>query len=175
MDLYFIFIQIIGFLAWVFLGLSYYRKNTDKILAFQVIANILFCTHYLMLGAYSGLLICSFELVRDFAYYKTDKDDYIFIGSVFVYIVCACITFSTILDVFPYVASTLDGFFLTKKKLVVVIGAIVTYTLWFIYDMYVLSYSGAITDAIIIISNIFILVFQLDIFKGRNIKRVGRI
>ena len=69
----------------------------------------------------------------------------------------------------------MDGFFLTKKKVVVVIGAIVTYTLWFIYDMYVLSYSGAITDAIIIISNIFILVFQLDIFKGRNIKRVGRI
>jgi len=166
-------IQLIGLLAWLFLGISYYRKNTDRILAFQVIANVLFCLHYLLLGAYSGLVICSFELVRDYAYYKTDKDNYIFIGSVLVYIICSIITFTTILDVFPYFASTLDGFFLTKKKTVVVIGAIITYVLWCIYDLYVKSYSGAITDVIIIVSNLFILLFQIDIFKGKRISRIS--
>lgn len=170
MDLYFIFIQIIGVIAWLFLGISYYRKNTDRILAFQVIANVLFCLHYLLLGAYSGLVICSFELIRDFAYYKTDKDDNIFIGSVIVYIICSIVTYTSILDLFPYFASLLDGYFLTKNKKIVVIGAIITYTLWFIYDMYVLSYSGAITDAIIIISNLSILIFQIDIFKVRRKK-----
>ena len=32
MNLYFIFIQFIGIVAWLFLVLSYYRKNTNAIL-----------------------------------------------------------------------------------------------------------------------------------------------
>ena len=56
----------------------------------------------------------------------------------------------------------IDGFFLTKKRVIVVIGAIVTYTLWLIYDLYAMSYSGAITDGIIILSNLYILIFRKD-------------
>ena len=171
MNIYFIFIQIIGFVAWVLLGLSYYRKDTDHILVFQVISTILFCLHYFLLGAYSGLLICVYEVIRDYSYYKTDKDNYIFLGSAFVYGVSAYLTFSSLLDLFPYFASLIDGFFLTKKRVIVVFGAIVTYTLWLIYDLYALSYSGAITDGIIIVSNIYILLFRKEkkdfVVKGR--------
>ena len=168
MDLYFIFIQILGFLAWILLVLSYYRKNTNKILVFQIISTILFCVHYFLLGAYSGLLICLFEVVRDYAYYKSDKDNYIFIGSVIVYVISSIITYTSLLDLFPYLASMIDGFFLTKKKKIVVFGAIVTYTLWFIYDMYALSYSGAITDAILIMSNLSILLFNFNPFDRND-------
>ena len=173
MNLYFIFIQIIGFVAWLLLGLSYYRKDTDHILVFQVISTILFCLHYFLLEAYSGLLICVYEVVRDYSYYRTDKDDYIFIGSALVYGVSAYVTFTSVLDLFPYFASLLDGFFLTKKRRIVVLGAVITYTLWFIYDMYALSYSGAITDAIIVISNIYILLFRKDsnkVIRGRKLR-----
>ena len=162
MDLYFYFIQLIGFVAWILLALSYYRKDTNHILVFQIISTVLFCLHYLLLGAYSGLLICVYEVIRDYSYYRTDKDNYIFIGSVIVYIISAIITFTTILDLFPYIASMIDGFFLTKKRVIVVLGAIVTYTLWLIYDLYAKSYSGAITDGIIIISNLYILIFRKD-------------
>jgi hypothetical protein len=162
MDLYFYFIQLIGFIAWILLALSYYRKDTNHILVFQIISTILFCLHYFLLGAYSGLLICVYEVVRDYSYYRTDLDDYIFLGSILVYGISAYLTFTTVLDVFPYIASLIDGYFLTKKRNTVVLGAIVTYTLWFIYDLYAKSYSGAITDAIIILSNIYILVFRKD-------------
>ncbi len=167
MDLYFIFIQILGFVAWIILLLSYYGKDTNRILIFQVLGTVLFCLHYYLLGAFSGLLICVLEVIRDYSYYKTDKDNHIFIGSIIVYIVCSIITYTSILDLFPYVASTIDGFFLTKKRKIVVFGAMVTYTLWFIYDLYAKSYSGAITDMIIIISNLSILLFNFNIF-GRN-------
>ena len=162
MDLYFYFIQLIGFIAWILLSLSYYRKDTNHILVFQIISTILFCVHYLLLEAYSGLLICVYEVIRDYSYYKTDKDNYIFIGSAVVYAISAYITFTSILDLFPYIASMIDGFFLNKKRVIVVLGAIVTYTLWLIYDLYAKSYSGAITDGIIIISNIYILIFRKD-------------
>lgn len=168
MDLYFIFVQFLGFIAWLLLALSYYGKDTNRILIFQVISTILFCVHYYLLGAYSGLLICVFEVIRDYSYYKTDKDDYIFIGSVFVYIISGIITYTSILDLFPYLASLIDGFFLTKKRKIVVFGAIITYTLWFIYDMYAKSYSGAITDGIIILSNLSILLFNFNIFKRND-------
>lgn len=162
MDLYFYFIQLIGFIAWILLALSYYRKDTNHILVFQIISTILFCLHYFLLGAYSGLLICIYEVIRDYSYYRTDMDDYIFLGSILVYGISAYVTFTTVLDVFPYVASLIDGYFLTKKRTTVVLGAIVTYTLWLIYDLYAKSYSGAITDAIIILSNIYILIFRKD-------------
>ena len=162
MDLWFYFIQLIGFVAWILLAFSYYRKDTNHILVFQIISTILFCVHYLLLGAYSGLLICVYEVIRDYSYYKTDADNYIFIGSIIVYAISAYITFTSILDLFPYLASMIDGFFLTKKRVIVVLGAIVTYTLWLIYDLYAKSYSGAITDGIIIISNLYILIFRKD-------------
>lgn len=162
MDLYFYFIQLIGFVAWILLAVSYYRKDTNHILFFQIISTILFCVHYLLLGAYSGLLICVYEVIRDYSYYKTDADNYIFLGSILVYGISAYVTFTTVLDVFPYIASLIDEFFLTKKRVIVVLGAIVTYTLWLIYDLYAKSYSGAITDGIIIISNLYILIFRKD-------------
>ena len=162
MDLYFYFIQLIGFIAWFLLAFSYYRKDTNHILVFQIISTILFCLHYLLLGAYSGLLICVYEVIRDYSYYKTDKDNYIFVGSIIVYAISAYITYTSVLDLFPYIASSIDGFFLTKKRVIVVLGAIVTYTLWLIYDLYAKSYSGAITDGIIIISNLYILIFRKD-------------
>ena len=158
----FYIIQLIGFIAWLLLALSYYRKDTNHILVFQIISTILFCLHYFLLGAYSGLLICVYEVIRDYSYYRTDKDNYIFVGSIIVYLISAYITFTAWLDLFPYLASMIDGFFLTKKRKTVVWGAIVTYTLWLIYDLYALSYSGAITDGIIIISNLYILIFKKD-------------
>ena len=163
MDLYFIFIQIIGFLAWVLLAVSYYRKNTNRILAVQLIGNLLFCLHYFLLTAWSGLAICFLETVRDFSYYKTDLDDYIFFFTIPIYIIGGIVTIKTgLIELVPIIASITDGWSLTKKKKIVVIGAIVSYSLWFIYDLVVGSHSGAITDLIIIISNIYIILFKKD-------------
>ena len=180
MEIPFWLIQVIGFVAWLILGFSYYRESTNKILVFQVLSTILFCLHYILLHAYSGLIICIFEVVRDSLYYKTDKDNSVFIASSIVYIGTCIISFmtesdlfsyETITDLFPVLASLVDGFFLTKERNKAVFGGIISYTLWFIYDMIVMSYSGAITDAIIVISNIFILVFHIDLFKGKEISK----
>ena len=180
MDYYFIFVQVIGFLAWLILAYSYYRENTNKILVFQVISTLLFCLHYILLGAYSGLIICVFEVVRDSLYYKTDEDNLIFVLSSFVYIGTCIISFfsksvlfsfETAIDLFPVIASLVDGFSLTKERNKAVLGGVISYTLWFIYDLCVMSYAGALTDAIIVLSNLAILIFHIDIFKGKKVSR----
>lgn len=171
MDLYFIFIQIIGALAWILLVLSYYRENTNKILALQIIATVLYCIHYYLLGAYSGLFICAFEVLFDYGYYKTNLDNYIYIISIPVRIIGGLISYEILIDLFPIIASLIDGYTLTKKKKIVVIGAIISYTLWVIYDIGVKSYSGAITDGIVALSNIYILLFQKEPKKIVRLKK----
>lgn len=176
MDFYFIFIQIIGLVAWLFLLLSYHRKDTNKILVFQIIGTVLYCIHYGLLGAYSGLFICAFETFFDYGYYKTDKDKYIYMASIPIRIIGGLIGFKTLVDVLPITASLTDGYTLTKKKKIVVIGAIISYTMWVIYDLFVMSYSGAITDGLIVLSNLSILLFGYNIFdkndkSGNPVKR----
>lgn len=164
-DLYFIFIQLIGLVAWFMLVISYYREDTNKILVFQTIGTALYCVHYLLLDATSGLFICTFEVVRDFLYYKTDWDDNIYHVSIPIYIIFGIITYTGIVELLPIASSLLDGYSLTKKKNIVVIGAVISYTLWVIYDLCVLSYSGALTDGLVALSNLFILIGETKIGK----------
>lgn len=165
MDLYFLFVQALGLVAWLVLVVSYYKEDTDKILFFQIIATALYCLHYYLLGAYSGLFICFVEVIRDYLYYKTDWDDYIYYGSIPIYIVSGLTSFANFVDILPIGASLLDGYFLTKKRIVVVIGAIITYSLWVTYDIFVQSYSCAITDGIVVVSNLLILVMESKFYK----------
>ena len=167
MDIYSIVVQFIGFVACIFLIISYYGKSTNHILSIQIISTALFCVHYFLLGAYSGLLICNYEMIRDLLYYKTDYDDEIYKGSVIVYGLTVFYTCFSLLDIFPYIGSAIDGYFLTKKRETVVLGGIVTYSLWLIYNIFVGSYPAIVTDIIIIISNLYILFFR----KEKTIKK----
>ena len=174
MDLYFWFIQLIGLVAWLFLVTSYYRKDTNRILVFQIIATFLYCVHYYLLGAYSGLYICVFEVVRDYLYYKTDADEKIYFGTTPLYIFFAYISYTVIFDLLPIASSLIDGYSLTKKRDRVVFWAVVSYTSWVIYDLCVMSYSCAITDSIVAISNISILVREKKHKKKKKIIRRKR-
>ena len=57
------------------------------------------------------------------------------------------------MNYFGYNASNMDNYIKEfSKRNIVVIGGIICYTLWLIYNIYVRSYSGIIADAVIIIS-----------------------
>ena len=159
----FILAQISGFLAWLALLISYYRKNTNKILVLHILSIVFYLLNYLFLGAWTGLFIILLELIRDFLYYKTDKDDFIFLITIPIYIILFIFSRDNILELIPIAASLLEGFTLTKKKNIVVPGALIVYSMWVIYDISVGAYTGALTDGLIVISNIGILI---NIIKG---------
>lgn len=173
MSLYDLFIQLIGLVAWGLLVYSYYKREENHIILFQVIATVLYCVHYYLLGAYSGLFVCMFEVVRDYLYYKSDADNYIFAFSIPIYIVYGYLTFGKYYDLFPIFASVVDGFTLIKKRKIIVAGAIVSYTLWVLYDLFVGSYSCLITDGIVVISNLSILLFDKELIKNNGERRIN--
>ena len=157
-------IQLVGFFGWIIMISSYYRKEVNQVLLFHMIATMLFSIHYYLLGAYSGLFICLVEVVRDFLYYKTDKDNYIFAISLALCSISGLICIKNVVDYLPIIASLIDGYTLSKKKKVVVIGAIVSYSMWIVYNFFVGSIAGIFTDGVIVISNLIILVFKVNIF-----------
>ena len=164
MNLYFVFVQAVGFVAGLFLIFSYFRKTTNKVLSFHIISNSLNFFHYVLLGAYSGGFVYLLEGTRDFLYYKTDKDKYIFIFSAIAYLLISFFQVRVWFDYLPIMASLIDGYSLTLSKKYVTIGAIISYGIWVIYNVFVLSYAGIFMDGIIVISNIII-------FVGYIIKR----
>lgn len=161
----FLLAQISGFLAWLALLISYYRKNTDKILVFHILSIVFYLLNYLFLGAWTGLFVIVLELIRDFLYYKTDKDNYIFLSTIPFYIVLFIFAKDNIVELIPIFASLFEGFTLTKKKNIVVPGALIVYSMWVIYDINVNAYTGALTDGLIVISNIGILINMIKGYK----------
>lgn len=155
--------QISGFLAWLALLFSYYRKNTNKILVLHILSIVFYLLNYIFLGAWAGIFIIALELIRDFLYYKTDKDNLIFLSTIPIYILLFIIYKNNVIETVPIAASLLEGFTLTKKKNIVVPGAIIVYFMWVVYDISVGAYTGALTDGLIVFSNIYILI---NIIKG---------
>jgi hypothetical protein len=166
MTLKFIIIQLLNILAWGLLIISYYRENKKQILFFHILATILYSLHYYFLGAYSGLYICIFEIVRDYMYFITDddKDKYIFLCSLPVYGVLVAYMYKNLYDLFPIISCALAGWSLSKTRNVIIACAVIEYTLWVIYDITVKSYTGAFTDGTIVLANLILLI-KKDFFK----------
>ena len=93
-----------------------------------------------------------------------DKDKYIFLCSLPVYGVLAGYMYKNIYDLFPIISCMLAGWSLTKKRNIIILCAVIEYVLWVIYDITVLSYTGAVTDGLVALANL-ILLFKKDFFK----------
>ena len=68
--MFFILAQIFGFLAWLMILISYYRKNTNKILYVQILGIVFYLLNYVFLGAWTGIFVIAIELIRDYLYYS---------------------------------------------------------------------------------------------------------
>lgn len=153
----FVLAQLSSFIAWILLLFSYYRKNTDKILGIHILSMMFYLLNYLFLGAWTGLFVIILELLRDFLYYKTDKDNLIFLLTIPFHIILLIFAKDNLIEFIPIIAGLIEGYTLTKKKNIVIPGAVVVYSMWVFYDISVGAYSGALTDGLIVISNLFIL------------------
>lgn len=155
----FVIMQIIGVIAWLLLLASYYMKDTNKIISVQLISTICYCINYLFLGAFGGLIINTFEGIRDYLYYKTDKDHLIFMLTIPLYIIIGYFTANNLIGLLPIIASLLEAFSLTKRRKTVIGIAVINNFLWMIYDVSVAAYTVSITDGLLMLSNMSILLF----------------
>ena len=160
------YIQLIGLLAFLVLVLSFYKKETDKILTYQVTSNFAYTIHYLLLGALSGAFCSLISMIRNLVYIKLKKYKMI-IGILFIiaYLTICILFYEDIFSLLPFLANS--SYLMTiifNKKKILLIGAIISSICWIIYSIHVLSYVSIITESILILSNI------IQLIKLRKVK-----
>ena len=79
--------QVFGILAWILLFISYWKNGNNKLLYLQIISCLFFVLNYCFLGAVSGILVVSFEIIRDYLYTKIKNPMSVFMLSIPFYIV----------------------------------------------------------------------------------------
>ena len=156
--------QLCAIIAWILLLISYHAKRENKVILYQIMSSILYIVNYFCIGALTGLWISLFELIKSIGYYKTDKDKYIFLYSMPIYLIIIYFTGFNILTIFAVLGSLVDGYVLLKDKKTMVIGGIISYSLWTVYDLFFLDFAGAISDIFVVISNITIIIKGYTIY-----------
>lgn len=156
----YILAQIIGFIAFFVSLIAYHRKDKKNILINMITANIINLFHYLLLGAYSGCITKLLAIFRDcFIILKKNCNNFLnyfyLIFFIILYIIASIFTFNGILSILPLLAALIYTIFiwngneLRLKKI-----AFICYFIWLIYNIFVMSISGIVSNVISIVSTL---------------------
>ena len=156
----YILAQIIGFIAFFVSLIAYHRKDKKTILINMITANIINLFHYLLLGAYSGCITKLLAIFRDcFIILKKNCNNFLnyfyLIFFIILYIIASIFTFNDILSILPLLAALIYTIFiwngneLRLKKI-----AFICYFIWLIYNIFVMSISGIVSNVISIVSTL---------------------
>ena len=155
--MYQFFTQAIGFVATGLEIGSFQCKSSRNLIFVQLCGNLAFLIHMLMLGAYSGcislLISCIRNLVfssrRPWAYWKGWP--WILVAA---NVLGAFVTWESIFSILPcigVVAVTISCWTRNGKKIRIASSCISSPS-WLIYDIYMGSYSGIVTEIFVLCS-----------------------
>lgn len=148
------YIQLIGLLGFCILVLSFYKKETSKILVYQTTSNFAYTVHYFLLGGLSGAFCSLIGIIRNILFIKSSNNKFIVPIIISLYILVTVIFYENIYSIFPMIGNSIYLTSITfKKKKSLLIGAIISSVLWVIYSIFVSSYVSVVTESILIVSN----------------------
>ena len=149
-----IIIQIVGAIAFILLSISYYKKEKDKILFYQILSYIMFTIHYYMLGGLTGAMcnfigLIAFIIIYIFDKYKFANKKILIYSIIPFLVVISLITYENIFSLFPIIASVIAiaSFLSDDENLIRQIGAIATFC-WLIYAIVYKSYVAIVFEVL---------------------------
>jgi len=148
--------NILALLASIFMVITGLIKNKKKIIYIQSIQIFLFILSNAVLGGITGVIINLVSFIRNILCYKD-----VFNLKVKIFLISVSIILSLlfnnlgIIGFLPLISTVLYTFLMDIKDVIrfKYINIIVT-TLWFIYDIFILSFTSAAFDFMCIIANI---------------------
>lgn len=151
--------QIIGIVAIVIGFISYQMKEQKNVLFLQVIVSGLFCIHYLLINAISGMALNVIMFVRGIIYYLRNKFNWkenvtpiIFAIIVLIVSVISWQAWYSIFIVLGLFIHTLCMSMNDAQK--VRKSILITSPLVIIYNVFVLSIGGIIYESVAVISSL---------------------
>ena len=170
MGVQFVISQVSALFAWLFFLSSYHAKRENKMILFQIISGILYSVSYIVAGATTGFLISLFETITAIGYYKTDKDKYIYLFTMPIYVLIGYLSSSSdgLFVLVPIFGSLIDGYGMIRNNKIMVLTGVASNSLWLFYDLYYLEYVTAIGDLLLVISNLTIVFYGVYKYFTRN-------
>ncbi len=171
-----ILIQVLGILGIMASIWSFQCNTHKKIMIFRTINESLFAVQYVLLGAYTGAVMCVVGCVRNliFADRVAKEKSTLIPRIVFCVIFGAAGVFSwdgllSLLIIFAKVLST--AAYGSKRANRIRMLSFTTSTCWLVYNLFISSYTGAICEVLTLCSIISGIV-RLDIYPA--ISKIGR-
>lgn len=172
----FIVAQILGILGALSMILSSWQKSRKNIFIFLLFDNIFYFLQYIALGAYAGAFTNVVGLFRTILFSKKGankflKTNYPLIIILILYVLINIVTYDGITSLFPAIASIIYAIVLWQdepKK--IRIGSAFMLAMWFVYNLFVGAYVGAVTEFILFISAVIALIKIDFLNKKKEVK-----
>lgn len=137
----------LGMAAFIFLG-----KSRRQILTLKLISNVVWATHFFLIGAYSGMLLNIINLFRESIFYQKDKKAWaahpfwicLFVG---VSLLSSALTWQGMVSLLPAVGSAIAAIgYWCKKPMHIRMLNFPGVFLWFIYSIIMRTPSNVISN-----------------------------
>ena len=154
--------QILGFFYTLFLMIGNFKKTSKQILIFQTISFFFKGIHYLLLGGLSGFYSSVISMARNILFFKFKKSFYLMVLFIIIYFVMGIFSYKDFYSIIPSMASVFYTVIVnTNKPRYLRSGMVINSLLWLIYNIYIVSLAGIITQIVLIISTL-ISIIKLD-------------
>lgn len=168
--------QVLGGIGALSMMISSWQKSRKNIFLFLLFDNIFYFLQYIFLRAYAGAFTNVIGLFRTIIFARKGKNkilstDYPLILVIMLYAIISIFTFDGILSLFPAAASIIYAIVLWQndpKK--IRFGSSIMLLMWFIYNVIVKAYVGAITELVLFISSI-IAIIKIDFVDEKKEKK----
>ena len=165
--------QSIGFIAFLFIVLSFQNNKRSLILLFLIIAQTSFVIHFALLGAWTAVAMNAISAIRTYVFHQRDIKGwankriwfYLFLG---LFWIVGFLVWEGSFSLFPILAMTAEtiGLWMEKTRHIRLLN-IIPRPLWFTYNFIVGSYAGMVTEVFVFCS-ILIGIFRFDVSKANS-------
>ena len=170
--------QILVCIADLFYVVSMLNKNKKGLVFYLIISDVLFASHYLCLGGYTGAATIFVDVVYLAIMYilekkeKTKYNIYVTLAAMVITIGLSILTWNTALSLLPMFSMLIYLTTMIFSNVVIVkTGALVRNTLNVIYMFIITSYFGAGLEICLMISAIVGIILNIREKKVKNIEQ----
>ncbi len=162
--------QLVGIVALLINVLSYQFNERKKILTMQFFSGAFFTLHYFLLSAYAGAVSNLLSVLRAllFSYrgrYKWASHSALPVIFVVVSLISTVFTYQNPMSIVPTIAFTFNSVALwSNRPIITRIFTIPNNSLFLVYNIANLSFSGIISDTFVLIS-LLVAFIRFDILK----------
>ena len=163
--------QAFGVIAMIESFFIFQVTDRRKMLALKLIDDVLWVTHFVLIGGYTAALTTSIAVFREIVFYHKEKKPWASnilwaIGFSLAFAACAPLTWVNIFSLFPAIASVAAtwSFWVNKTNHTKLIQLPVALCM-FVYNIVYSSYSGILTQIIAIAS--------ISLFFAKNFSKKG--